>query len=206
MSAQAFVIDDDDDLRHALAFLLGSRGVRVIQFASAEAFLERFEPTLRGCILTDVRMAGLSGIELVDRLTALRCHLPVIVLTGHGDVGMAVHAFRNGVRDFVEKPFNANDLADRVIGAIEDDRCAALKRRERDAFACKLADLSARERAVMRLLLAGKLNKVIADDLGIAMRTVEVHRSRIFARLSVRSAVELANLVSRVGWPEALDP
>ena len=203
--ARAFVIDDDDALRDALTFLLRSRGVAVAPFGSAEAFLDRFEPASRGCILTDVRMPGLSGIELVDRLSSINCRLPVIVLTGHGDVTMAVHAFKNGVRDFVEKPFSANELVDKVIAAIEDDRAAALKRGERDDFDQKLATLSAREKDVMRLLLAGKLNKVIADDLTIAMRTVEVHRSRIFARLNVRSADELANLVSRVGWTSSED-
>jgi two-component system, LuxR family, response regulator DctR len=196
----AHIIDDDDALRDALSFLLQSRGVAVAPFGSAEAFLAHFDTRMRGCILTDVRMAGISGIELVDRLAALNCRLPVIVLTGHGNVAMAVHAFKNGVRDFIEKPFNTNALADKVIAAMADDRIAAEKQRERDEFEQKLAALSGREREVMCLLLAGKLNKVIADELDIAMRTVEVHRSRIFARLGVRSAVELANKFGRVNW------
>jgi two-component system, LuxR family, response regulator DctR len=187
-------------LRDALSFLLQSRGVAVAPFISAEAFLAHFDPDLRGCILTDVRMPGLSGIELVDRLAARKSRLPVIVITGHGDVSMAVHAFRNGVHDFIEKPFDANVLADKVIAAIETDRAAAARKGERDEFGRRLATLSDREREVMRLMLAGKLNKVIADDLQIAMRTVEVHRSKIFARLGVRSAVELANLFARVDW------
>ncbi len=202
MSARAFVVDDDQDLRDSLGFLLRSRGIAVDAFDSAEAFLAALDPAMRGCILTDVRMPGLSGIELVDRLAALGCPLPVIVLTGHGDVGMAVHAFKTGVADFVEKPYRANELADKVIAAIEADRLGALKRSERAAFEAALGALSAREREVMRLLLAGKMNKVIADDLAIAMRTVEVHRARIFARFNVRSAVELANRAAKVGWSE----
>ena len=206
VAARAYVIDDDDDLRDALTFLLHSRGVAVASFGSAEAFLERWDPASRGCILTDVRMPGLSGIELVDRLSALNCRLPVIVLTGHGDVSMAVHAFKNGVHDFVEKPFRPNDLADKVIAAIEHDRVAALRQGDRDDFDQRLATLSGREKDVMRLLLTGKRNKVIADDLNIAMRTVEVHRSRIFARLNVRSAVDLANLARHVSWTVPIEP
>jgi two-component system response regulator DctR len=194
----AYVIDDDDALRDALSFLLQSRGVAVATFASAEAFLAHFHRGLRGCILADIRMASMSGIELVDRLAVLKCRLPVIILSGHGNVAMAVHAFKNGVRDFVEKPFNTNSLADKIIAAIEDDTVAAEKQRVCDDFAQRLAALSDREREVMRLLLAGKLNKVIADELNIAIRTVEVHRSRIFDRMGVRSAVELANVLSRM--------
>lgn len=195
---RAHVVDDDDALRDALGFLLHSRGVEVTPYVSAEAFLAAFHQNMRGCILTDIRMGGMSGLDMFDRLEARQCHLPLIVLTGHGNVAMAVGALKKGVRDFVEKPFNTNSLADKVIAAIADDALAATRRDEKSAFAAKLAALSEREREVMDLLLAGKMNKVIADQLDIAMRTVEVHRSRIFARMGVRSAVELANLMSRM--------
>ena len=194
----AYIIDDDDALREALTFLLQSRGVAVACFASAEGFLAHFDHAMRGCILTDVRMGGMSGIVLIDRLAALACRLPLIVLTGHGDVAMAVDALKSGVRDFVEKPFNTNSLADKIIDAIADDATAASKQREREAINQRIATLSEREREVMHLLVAGRLNKVIADELNIAMRTVEVHRSRVFVRMGVRNAVELANVLSRI--------
>jgi len=194
---RAFIIDDDGEVREAMAFLLRSRGVAVALFESAEAFLEQFDLTLRGCILTDVRMGGMSGLELTGKLAALSSRLPVIVLTGHGDVAMAVETIKSGVRDFVEKPFNTNSLADKIIAAIADDEMAANTQLWRNDYDRRLAMLSERECEIMGLLVAGKLNKVIADELNIAMRTVEVHRSRIFARMGVRNAVELANLVSQ---------
>lgn len=197
-TAQAYLVDDDGALREALSFLLRSRGVAVSNYGSAEAFLESFNHAMRGCIVTDVRMQGLSGLEMFDRLEALHCRLPAIVLTGHGNVAMAVNSLQKGVRDFVEKPFNTNNLVDKIIAAIADDEKAAALESERDVFLAALASLSGREREVMALLLAGKLNKIIADELDISMRTVEVHRARIFSRMGVRSAVELANLNSRM--------
>jgi len=194
----AFIVDDDDALREALTFLLQSRGVNVAPFASAEAFLAQFNHTQRGCILTDVRMDGMSGIEMIEKLMAMKCSLPMLVLTGHGDVAMAVDAIKSGVRDFVEKPFNTNVLADKIIAAIADDAAAAKKQSEQKLHEQQMAKLSERERKVMNLILAGKLNKVIANELNISTRTVEVHRSRIFVHMEVHNVVELANLLSRM--------
>ena len=192
-----FIVDDDEAIRDALAWLFQSRGVMAQTFASAAAFLAVWTPRHRGCLVLDIRMEGMTGLELFDRLRELESGLPVIFLTGHGDVPMAVSALKKGARDFVEKPFNDNDLVDRVIDALDWDAA----RRESDADAAslaqRLANLTLRERQVMELVLAGKLNKVIADDLGITMRTVEVHRAHVFEKMAVRTAVELAQLMSQ---------
>lgn len=198
-NAKVFVVDDDAELRDALAFLLRSRGVEAAGFESAEAFLEAFHPGLRGCVLTDVRMGAMSGLELFARLADLGSQLPCIVLTGHGDVPMAVEALKMGARDFIEKPFDGNLLVDKLISAMADDAKAAETGRSRQTLADRIATLSMREQEVMALIQAGKLNKVIGDELGIALRTVEAHRARIFDKMGVRSAVELANLLAGRG-------
>mgnify|MGYP001263676158 FL=1 len=190
------VVDDDAEVRKALAFLLASRGLAASLYDSGEAFLSAWNGDLRGCVLTDVRMGGISGLELFDRLPALGSRLPCIVLTGHGDVPMAVEALKKGVTDFVEKPFDGNALVDKLVAAIAKDGEEAAAAALRKSISDRLATLSEREQAVMRLLLAGKLNKVIADELGIAMRTVEVHRARIFEKMCVKSAVELSSLLA----------
>jgi two-component system response regulator DctR len=194
--SRVYVVDDDAAVRDALTFLLSSRRVPTSTFASGEEFLEFFSPSLRGCVLTDVRMDGISGLELFTRLQNAGSRLPCIVLTGHGDVPMAVEAIKNGVRDFIEKPFDANDLVDKLIVAMADDQTLAEQDAERRSHAERLATLSERELEVMRLLVVGKQNKVIADELSIAMRTVEAHRARIFEKLGVRSAVELVKLLA----------
>ena len=200
------VVDDDAPLREALIFLLGSRGVAATGYDSAEAFLAAFSADMRGCVLTDVRMGGMSGLELHERLKAAGSKLPCIALTGHGDVPMAVEALKKGVHDFIEKPFDGNALVDKLIGAIAFD--AEREAREGDARAlrARLEQLSARERDVLPLLLAGRMNKMIADELGIAVRTVEVHRARIFEKMGVKSAVELATLLGRSGGTDQAPP
>ncbi len=193
------VVDDDPAVRDALQWLLKSRGVHSQAWDSAAVFLSGASADLCGCLLLDVRMPGMSGIELFDRLRALGCSLPVIFLTGHGDVPMAVQALKDGAFDFIEKPYDDNALVDKVLAAIEHDarRCA----RESSArlLRQKLDQLTQREHEVMLRILAGKLNKVIADELGIAMRTVEVHRSHIFEKMQVRSAVELSQVLGALG-------
>ncbi len=189
------IVDDDPAVRDALQWLLKSRGVQSQGWGSAEDFLSFASRKLCGCLLLDVRMPGMSGIELFDRLRALNCRLPVIFLTGHGDVPMAVQALKDGAFDFIEKPYDDNALVDKVLAALEHD----LKRCAREASILlvqqRLEQLTPREQEVMHRILAGKLNKVIADELGIAMRTVEVHRSHIFEKMQVRSAVELSQVL-----------
>lgn len=196
--SRVYVVDDDATLRDALTFLLSSRQVATSTFASGEEFLQFFTPDLRGCVLTDIRMDGISGLELFARLRTAGSRLPCIVLTGHGDVPMAVEALKNGVRDFIEKPFDANKLVDKLIVAMADDLACAEQDAARRSHAEKMNTLSERELEVMQLLVAGKANKVIADELSIAIRTVEAHRARIFDKLGVRSAVELVKLLAEM--------
>ncbi len=193
---RAHIVDDDEAIRDALSWLFQSRGVATASWPSAEAFLADYNDGMRGCLVLDVRMAEVSGLELFDRLLALGCAMPAIFLTGHGDVPLAVAAVKRGAFDFIEKPFNDNDLANRVIEALAIDAAALQARATQASLASRLATLTTREREVMELILGGKLNKVIADQLNIAIRTVEVHRARIFEKMGVRSAVELAGLLS----------
>jgi two-component system response regulator DctR len=195
--ATVCVVDDDDAIRDALSWLLRSRGVRARTWPSAEAFLAEWSEELRGCLVLDVRMAGMSGVELFDHLLAKGCRLPVLFLTGHGDVPLAVAALKKGAFDFVEKPFNDNDLVDRIVAAMRQDASAREKLASEATVAARLAGLTPRERQVMERVLAGDYNKTIADALGIAVRTVEVHRARIFEKMGVRSAVELSQLLAK---------
>ncbi len=196
MSPETHIVDDDPAVRDALHWLLQSRGVPSRIWASPQEFLDFVDRDLRGCVLLDVRMPGISGIELFDHLRTRHCRLPVIFLTGHGDVPMAVDAIKNGAFDFLEKPYSDNALVDKVLLAMATDAELCTREDSIGVVEVNLAQLTAREHEVMQRILAGKLNKVIADELGIAMRTVEVHRSRIFEKMNVRSAVELSQLLS----------
>lgn len=190
------VVDDDEALRDSLAWMLEANGHAVVAHESGEAFLAACTPGMTGCVLLDVRMPGMSGLEVFEELGRRRCGLPVVFITGHGDVPMAVAALKKGAFHFIEKPFNDHDLVDLVEKALatDDERLRAAASRE--TIEARLATLTQREREVMELILEGKYNKVIADELSISMRTVEAHRSRIFEKMEVRSAVELAQLLT----------
>lgn len=192
----AYLVDDDTAIRDALVWLLRSRGIQSLSWASAESFLADYKPEMTGCLVLDIRMIGMTGIELYDQLLARGCTMPAIFLTGHGDVPLAVKVLKRGAFDFIEKPFNDNELADRVIEALKLDESRRWRDADRVRVEEQFATLTEREREVMSAILAGKLNKVIADELQIAMRTVEVHRARIFEKMGVRSAVELAQRLS----------
>jgi two-component system response regulator DctR len=191
------IVDDEEVIRDALLWLATSRGIAARPYDSAAAFLTMIDghvfDAAGECLLLDVRMPDTSGGALFDLLAGrgLTKRLPVIFLTGHGDVPMAVDTLKRGAFDFFEKPFNDNKLMDRVEEALAASR-AALAHAGIDQ---RLASLSTREREVLDLILAGKMNKVIADELGISMRTVEVHRARIFDKMQVKTAVELAGLL-----------
>lgn len=197
--ARAHIIDDDEAIRDALQWLLKTRNVPSTTWPSAEAFLDARNAAWRGCIVLDIRMDGMSGLECFDTLVALGSTLPVVFITGHGDVPMAVAALKKGAFDFIEKPFNDSDLVAVVLRALEDDDLRQKALDARGAVRDKRALLTAREREVMELILAGKYNKVIADELNISMRTVEAHRSKIFEKMTVKSAVELAQLLHQDG-------
>ena len=192
------IVDDDPAVRDALQWLLQSRDAPSQTWKSANEFLAFASRDRCGCLLLDVRMPGMSGIELFDRLRTLQCRLPVIFLTGHGDVPMAVQALKDGAFDFIEKPYDDNALVDKVLAAIAQDTKRNLRESSLLLLEQKLAQLTHREQEVMQRILAGKLNKVIADELGIAMRTVEVHRAHIFEKMQVRSAVELSQALTRL--------
>lgn len=203
--ATVFIVDDDAGVREALAWLLRSRRLLSSAFAGAEAFeamlAEGFDPAQPCCLLLDVRMPGMSGLALFEKLAerGLVQVMPVIFLTGHADVPTAVDMVKRGAFDFCEKPFSDNALVDRVEEALRRSAEVLASRRERGALQNRLAELTERERDVMRLVARGLPNKLIADQLAISVRTVEVHRARVFDKMDVKSAVELANLLRDVG-------
>ena len=190
------LVDDDEAIRDSLSWLLQSRSLQCQTYPSAESFLAAWTPDLCGCLLLDIRMREMSGLELFDRLLENGNCLPVIFLTGHGDVPMAVGALKKGAFDFVEKPFDDNQLVNRVLEAVELDNTQRATAASSDSLNERLARLTTRERQVMELILAGKFNKVVADELQISMRTVEVHRANLFEKMGVRTAVELSQLMS----------
>lgn len=196
MTPCAYIVDDDEAIRDSLCWLLQSRGVASLSFSCAEAFLETWNPTLAGCLLLDIRMEDMSGTELFERLLERGCKLPVIFLTGHGDVPMAVSSLKNGAFDFFEKPCNDNKLVDRVVEALKLDAERRTADAINDTLNARRNRLTPRERQVMELVLSGKPNKLIADELQISMRTVEVHRSSLFDKMGVRTAVELSQILA----------
>ena len=190
-----YIVDDDEAMRDSLQWLIESQGLAVRTFAAAEDFLAACGDAMAGCIVLDVRMPGMSGLELYEKMNLRRCTLPVIFITGHGDVPMAVSALKKGAVDFIEKPFNDKELL-RVIGQCLERESATRQQRQREGeSARRLAGLTEREREVMDLVLAGKLNKQIADVLNISIKTVEVHRARIMDKMGVRSVAELVQAV-----------
>jgi two-component system, LuxR family, response regulator DctR len=206
-----YLVDDEEVVREALAWLLRSRRLLSQGFASADAFEAWLAqetgpgrpswPTAPACLLLDVRMPGTSGLVLFDRLAerGLLASLPVIFLTGHGDVPTAVASVKRGAFDFVEKPFSNNSLVDRVEQALALSAQALIKRRQHQTVGRALQELTEREREVMQRVVEGRSNKLIADELDISVRTVEVHRARVFDKMNVKSAVELANLLTALG-------
>jgi two-component system, LuxR family, response regulator DctR len=195
MNPAAHLVDDDEAIRDALAWLLKSRNIPCITYDCAETFLAAWTPALSGCVILDMRMPGMSGLDCFDRLSAGGNSLPVIFLTGHGDVPLAVATLKKGAFDFFEKPFNDNDLASRVAEAMAHNAAQRAANATVDSVNARLSLLTTRERQIMELVLAGKFNKVIADELNISMRTVEVHRANLFDKMQVKTAVELANLL-----------
>lgn len=196
--AQAHLVDDDEAIRDALGWLLKSRGIPSTPYDSGETFLAAWTPELAGCLVLDMRMTGISGLDCFDRLREQNSTLPVIFLTGHGDVPLAVSTLKKGAFDFFEKPFNDNDLATRIEEAMAHDAGQRAANATTDSLNARLSSLTTREKQIMELVLAGKFNKVIADDLNISMRTVEVHRANLFDKMQVKTAVELANLMKPV--------
>jgi FixJ family two-component response regulator len=194
-----YIVDDDEAIRDSLAWLLEANELRVCAFNSSEDFLEAWHDGMAGCLVLDVRMPGMSGLELHEKLQARHSRLPIIFVTGHGDVPMAVSALKKGAVDFIEKPFNNKEILHLIHQCLSADR-AQHAQHQRDAdIRRRLTGLTAREREVMQLIAAGRLNKQIADELGISIKTVEVHRARVMDKMEVRSVAELVQCVMESG-------
>lgn len=188
------IVDDDDAVRQSLAFLLSSAGLPVRLYDSATAFLAGLASVQGGCLITDVRMPGMTGLELLHALKAKACGLPAIVITGHGDVPLAVEAMKAGAIDFIEKPFDQEAILSAVQSAFDHAERKERGGEDRAAVAAKLASLSERERQVLEGLIAGHPNKTIAYDLGISPRTVEVYRSNLMTKMEAKSLSELIRM------------
>ena len=200
-----YLVDDDEAVRDALGMLFKSIGVEHEAFASALDFLQHYDTRRQSCLVADIRMPGLSGLELQQRLNEQRSEIPIIFITGHGDVPMAVTAMKSGAVDFLQKPFRDQDLIDRIHKALDRDGDARKGRAEREEIRARLALLTPREREVMERVVRGQANKVIAMDLGVSQRTVELHRARVMKKLRLRSVAELVHAIERIGGVAASD-
>ena len=202
-SAVVYLVDDDDAVRDALGMLFKSIGLEFEAYASALEFLERYDGARHGCLVADIRMPGLSGLELQQRLNEQRAEIPIIFITGHGDVPMAVSAMKSGATDFIQKPFRDQDLIDRIHKALAQDRERRALRAQEGEIRARIASLTPRESEVMRRVVRGQANKVIAMDLGVSQRTVELHRARVMRKLKMRSLAELVHAVDKVSAADA---
>jgi two-component system, LuxR family, response regulator FixJ len=189
-----FVVDDDAEMRESLGWLCKSAGLRFKAYSTAQQFLTEYQSDDPGCLLVDVRMPGLSGLDLQEELRRRGVPPPIIMMTGHARVPMAVRALKGGAIDFISKPFSDQALLERIRQAIDLDRRTRQVRMECTKFAALLTSLTPRELEVMNLVIAGKPNKIIAADLGISERTVEIHRGRVMEKMQVDSVAELVRL------------
>ena len=190
-----YIVDDDDAIRAALRLLLKSIGLAATTLPSAHEFLTSYSPQQPGCLILDVRMPGMSGLELQQQLNLRGAIIPVIFITGHGDVPMAVEAMQQGAFDFLQKPFRDQDLIDRIQRALAKDQADRVQLRERDRIKERMESLTAREREVLDLVTSGKPNKIMAADLGVSQRTVEIHRSRVMEKMGASSLAQLVRMV-----------
>ena len=188
------LIDDDEPVRESLSFVLEMNDLPARTYASAESFLEVAESLAGGCVVTDVRMPGMSGLDLIKQMKHRRIGLPVVMITGHGDVPLAVEAMRAGVIDFIEKPFDDEALLKSIRMALDSQAKADVHAAERRRFEQMLLTLSGREREVLRGVIAGKMNKVIAYELGISPRTVEVYRANVMSKTQAQGLSELVRI------------
>jgi FixJ family two-component response regulator len=186
-----YVVDDDEAVRDSLQWLLEGKDYRVRCYESAEAFLSRYDPREVACLIADIRMGGMNGMELQARLMERQSPLPIMFITGHGDVPMAVESMKNGAMDFIQKPFQEPQLLDLVERMLERAREAFISSQQSASREALLAKLTGRESQVLERIVAGRLNKQIADDLGISIKTVEAHRANIMEKLSANTVADL---------------
>jgi two-component system response regulator FixJ len=196
-----YVIDDDDAARDSLQFLLETAGLRGITYATAKAFLKNLPEVSSGCVITDVRMPGMTGIELLKALKERAFPLPVIVITGHGDIPLAVEAMRDGAADFLEKPYNDEALLQAISRAIAESKSAEQADGAKAEIQRRISELSGREAEVMAGLVVGKSNKVIAIELDISPRTVEIYRANVMSKMNVDNLPALVRMAITAGYP-----
>jgi two-component system, LuxR family, response regulator FixJ len=193
--AQVFIVDDDEAVRNTLRLLLKAAGLPCVTFSSAQEFLATYDLEQPGCVVLDVRMPGMTGLELQQILNLKGAVIPVIFISGHGDVPMAVETMKHGAFDFVQKPVREPELTDRVKRALEKDRVNRDQLRQRDLIRERLQSLTPREREILSLVTLGKPNKVMAGDLGVSQRTVEIHRARVMEKMGAQSLAQLVRMV-----------
>jgi len=203
MSAQptVFIVDDEPAVRDSLCLLVKSMGLLVETFASGQEFLDAYDPSRAGCLVVNVRLPGMSGLELHDRLAQQGCHIPVIVITGHADVPMAVRAMKAKVFEFLEKPFNDQVMLESIQMALKEEASLRKKQAQKSEFKARLILLTPREREVMNLIVTGKPNKVLSDELGISRKTFDIHRVRIMAKMQAESLVDLVKMIILADQP-----
>jgi Response regulator len=197
------VVDDDSGVRNAMRVLLKSVGLESVQYPSAQDFLDAYQPAQPGCLVLDIRMPGMSGMELQQQLNLRGGVIPVIFMSGHGDIPMAVEAMQHGAFDFLQKPFRDQDLLDRIQRAIVKDCELRKSLGEHARIKAHLESLTPREREVLDLMTQGKQNKVIAQELGVSPRTVEIHRARVMEKMSAQSVAELVRMMLDLGHSSA---
>jgi two-component system, LuxR family, response regulator FixJ len=193
--AQVFIVDDDEAVRNTLRLLVKAAGLNCVTCSSAQDFLGSYDLDQPGCVVLDVRMPGMTGLELQQILNLKGAVIPVIFITGHADVAMAVEAMKHGAFDFVQKPVREQELVDRARRALEKDRANRIQLRQRDQIRERLQSLTPREREILTLVTRGKANKVMAGDLGVSQRTVEIHRARVMEKMGAESLAQLVRMV-----------
>jgi RNA polymerase sigma factor (sigma-70 family) len=193
-----FVVDDDPSVRSSLKFLISTVGLRVETFDSAEAALQKLPPDAPACLVLDVRLRGLSGLDLQAELASRNCQVPIVFITGHGDIPMTVRAMKAGAVEFLTKPFRDQDLLDAVRVALERDRARREQEKEITDLQQRFDSLTGREREVISMVVAGKLNKQIADQLGTAESTIKVHRSRAMDKMQAQSVADLVRMTEKL--------
>jgi two-component system response regulator FixJ len=199
-----FIVDDDEAVRNSLRLLLKSVGLAAVALPTAQDFLSKYDPKQPGCLILDVRMPGMSGLELQEQLNVRGAMIPVIFITGHGDIPMAVEAMQQGAFDFLQKPFRDQDLIDRIQRALTKDQTNRAELKEKSGVRERLQTLTPREREVLNLVTSGKPNKIMAADLGVSQRTVEIHRARVMEKMHASSLAQLVRMVMDLN--EAAEP
>mgnify|MGYP000091354898 CR=1 FL=1 len=201
LKPSVYIIDDDEAVRDSLSLVLESLNQTCQAYSSAQEFLDGYNTNMQGCIVLDIRMPRMTGLELQNRLNDLGCDLPIIFVTGHGDVPMAVEAMQKGAVDFVQKPYREQDLIDKINTAMNQHAALRQQNQEASVIKEKILSLTAREKEVMDMMVEGKANKVIAIDLGISQRTVEIHRARVMEKMQTHSLAQLVKMNMTVQAP-----